>query len=176
MNKLLTTFFLIFFSLVLYSQIVFCEDKEVTLELSNDFIGYNWSSSLSSIDEDGSLYINQVGEYLIQVDLDYLGCVYQFKRIVMVDSCDEFTIYFPTAMVPEGSNITWFPVFKNVKIESLVIYDRWGSTVWQWNGIEPFKGLNQQGNPIDGVFTYSCFYSDLNSRKYSTIGRVTVIR
>lgn len=103
------------------------------------------------------------------------GCDMTEWITIRVDECPEATIYFPNALVPDGTNKTWMPKYENIEITSLEIWDRWGRVVWIWKG-KDFEGFNEDGSAVDGVFSYVCWYKDLVSgRTNQAIGMVVVV-
>lgn len=103
------------------------------------------------------------------------GCVGEAILTLISDDCG-WSIYFATALVPDGTNTTWFPKYRNVVIRELYIYDRWGHVQWTWVG-EEFKGINSKGSELDGVYTYLCIYSPQGKKvEYRKIGKVVIIK
>jgi hypothetical protein len=103
------------------------------------------------------------------------GCVGEAIITLVAEDCG-WSIYFATALVPDGVNTTWFPKYHNVVIRKLFIFDRWGQMQWSWVG-EEFKGINDKGNQLDGVFTFLCIYSPQGKKvEYQHIGKIVIIR
>lgn len=104
------------------------------------------------------------------------GCVGEAILTLYSDDCG-WSIYFATALVPDGVNTTWMPKYRNVVIRELYVYDRWGHVQWTWVDDE-FRGLNYKGSEMPGdVYTYLCIYSPYGRKiEYRKIGKVVIIR
>ena len=114
-------------------------------------------------------------EVYVEVSNNY-GCLSEAYLYLSVDDCG-WTIYFANALVPSGTNTTWFPKYDNVVIRELTIWDRWGNVQWTWNGTDEFYGINNKGNELDGIFSFLCVYSPQGKKvEYRAIGSVTVVR
>lgn len=124
--------------------------------------------TIDSIKGDMSIYVEVVNSS---------GCVGEAYLYLPVDDCG-WTIYFPNALVPDGTNTTWFPKYTNVVIKELTIWDRWGHVQWSWNGSDEFLGLNNKGTEMPSyVYTFLCIYSPINKGvEYRKIGKVVIIR
>lgn len=104
------------------------------------------------------------------------GCVGEAILSLYSDDCG-WSIWFATALVPDGTNTTWFPKYRNVLIRELYIYDRWGHVQWTYVDSE-FKGINDKGSELPpDVYTYLCVYSPYGRKiEYRKIGKVVIIR
>jgi hypothetical protein len=59
---------------------------------------------------------------------------------------------------------------------SIEIYDRWGRVQFSTKD-SPFLGLNNNGNELDGVFTYRVYFRELIKNSFQEkIGSVVVVR
>ncbi len=181
MNKWITIL------LLLFTNQIFGQNKCIgdTLTLwvdSNTTWSYKW------IVEPNTAFIGQSspsiridsleGDIAIYVEVsNSSGCVGEAYLYLPVDDCG-WVIYFPNALVPDGTNTTWFPKFTNVVIKELTILDRWGHVQWSWNGTGEFTGLNDKGTEMPSdVYTHLCIYSPQGKGiEYRKIGKVVIIR
>ncbi len=125
----------------------------------------------------------QTGNYDITlIATSELGCKDTFVYELYV--FPEVLIYAPNTFTPDGDefNQDWKVYMEGIDLQdfSLVIYNRWGETVWEsrdisvgWDGT---YGVN--GRPVqDGTYTWFIRASDaLNDDKYEYSGHVNVIR
>lgn len=162
MKTLLTT--LLLFPLLTYSQRFILCDEPVDIQLSiqgegNDF---HWTISDGLIFEAGReawARVTHFGKYDVTASFELGGCVYETNGSFYIDTCLKWTIWIPNALVPDGSNRTWFPIGENIRIDNIDIYDRWGHIAWSGN--VPFEGLNFEHNMLDGQFTYIVYFTEL---------------
>ena len=113
------------------------------------------------------------------------GCTAEASIIVRVDEID-LGIFIPNVFSPnnDGLNDRFF-VFADEtvsKIESMYIFDRWGSTVFSnqdflpndelhgWNG--SYKGIKSS----PGTYVYLVILEDKNGEKHNISGEVNLIR
>jgi hypothetical protein len=172
--KLIIIFLLLpFYS---FSQFTYCDQElQLNLSLVGDVTNITWSSSNGLI-SNNILYVNNSGQFKITVDYASNGCNYSSDKIIYIDSCQIWTIYFPNALSPNGNNLTWFPKYTNVQIDDISIYDRYGHIQWVWDGHHPFFGRNMNNNDIDGVFTHITHYHPLTDGiSRIQVGRITVV-
>jgi hypothetical protein len=103
---------------------------------------------------DGEQRVNQKFVYIAEVQfLD--GCVQKIASPELQPECTEVQI--PLAIAPESSDIrnnvfnAYFKGSESVKVEKIMIYNRWGQIVY--NGIEPWNGHYQNKISEDSVPT-----------------------
>lgn len=176
----------IFILLLLFTNQIFGQNKcigdTITLWVdSNATWSYKWFTS-PQIDFIGqsspSIRIDSIPEQItVWVEVsNSSGCVGEAILTLLADDCG-WSIYFATALIPDGVNSTWFPKYRNVVIKELTIWDRWGHVQWEWVDDE-FRGINNQGSYMPGdVYTYLCIYSPQGKKvEYRKIGKVVIIR
>lgn len=115
-------------------------------ELSN----YSWhfitNSGYSSVQKNTSYYFSNAGKYPVALIVtDVNGCSDSIVKTVEI--LPDFAFYVPNAFTPneDERNDVFFPVVKGVKFYEMVIFDRWGSRIFQstdtdngWDG--SYKG------------------------------------
>jgi gliding motility-associated-like protein len=114
-----------------------CNGEELTLEVKGLADEYFWSNGSSL----PTTQITQSGLYYIVATLD--SCI--STDTIIIVSCSE--IWIPNAFTPDGDNLNDFfkPECLNISEFHMVIYDRWGTLVFEsnqcnegWDG--KFKG------------------------------------
>jgi len=174
------TLLLLLLPLSTYSQRFILCDKPVEVNLSINGQGENFQWSIS----DGQIFdagreawakLDHYGSYEVTASYELGGCVYETSGKFFIDTCIKWSIWIPNALVPNGTNQTWFPSGENIRIDRIDIYDRWGHIVWVGNS--PFVGLGSDNNMLDGQFTYVCYFTELvNNTRQEKKGAVYVVR
>ena len=135
-------------------------------------------------------------------DLDSSGIKYYDLKLVVTDEfmCkdsiygrlaikEEHTLFVPNGFTPDfDGNNDAFKIFHHaMKTEtfSMVVYDRWGSLVFESNNPDiSWDGTNMKtGNPlVTGIYSYLLSYQDFESRIYdytnceNCYGTITLVR
>jgi hypothetical protein len=160
-----------------------CDNEALKVPMRVDAVGSNfvWSIYPSvNIQSNGSsaqATIIEAGTFTVTVDFETeLGCSYQVSGIFLVDTCPTWTIWIPNAISPNGTNRTWLPKGENIELLSIEIYDRWGKVQFSTKD-SPFLGLNNNGNELDGVFTYQVYFRELVNNSYQKkLGSIVIVR
>ncbi|MFH2096752.1 MAG: PKD domain-containing protein [Bacteroidota bacterium] len=147
--------------------------------------GYTWIFG----DGDTSCSINPFHTYPIYPTGTYnvalvawtnKGCAdTTYKEIVVKN---EYTFYAPTAFSPDFDGINDYFLVKANGIDprnfKLVIYDRWGESVFETDNL--FEGWDGRikGREIgkNGTYTWLCTYKDQSGTEHQQAGAVTIIR
>jgi hypothetical protein len=175
---------LILLSSPLFAQsLQLCDNEVLKVPMRVDGVGSNFVWSIypsADIQANGSFAqaeITEHGIFTVTVDFETeLGCSYQVSGIFEVDTCPSWTIWIPNAISPNGVNRTWIPDGENIELLSIEIYDRWGKVQYSTKQT-PFLGLNNNGNELDGVFTYRVYFRELIKNSFQEkIGSVVVVR
>jgi hypothetical protein len=160
-----------------------CDNEVLKVPMRVDGAGSNFVWSIypsADIQANGSFAqaeITEHGTFTVTVDFETeLGCSYQVSGIFEVDTCPSWTIWIPNAISPNGINRTWIPEGENIELLSIEIYDRWGRVQYSTTN-QPFYGYNNNGNELDGVFTYRVYFRELIKNSFQEkIGSVVVVR
>jgi PKD repeat protein len=169
------TLVLLFFTLTTHAQIQYCKDTIINLTTQPNY-EYNWNiNGEISSEQSAQIVLNSIGTYQIELTLtNEYGCTSVDKRILIVDSCKEWTYYAPNAFVPDGVNKTWIPVGENITIDMIRIFTREGQVIYE--GVGEWNGLYLGNKCIGGVYVYTCDYTTITGQKYKDLGRVTLVR
>lgn len=157
------------------------EALKVPMRVDGAIGNFVWSinppTDLTSQGNFAQATIIQHGVFIVTVDFESeLGCTYQVVGEFTVDTCPTWTIWFPNAISPNGTNRTWLPIGENIELLSIEIYDRWGHVQFSTKD-SPFLGINNNGNELEGVFTYQVYYRELIKKTIQKkIGSVVVVR
>ena len=127
----------------------------------------------------GEIVYNKEGKYnytLICSNLE--GCAdTAFKTIVVTDP--NLLLIIPNVFNP-NSDVSDNSVFK-VKYNAVktfvgIIYNRWGTKLYEWNDVNGFwDGSINGAKPIDGVYYYVITGSDLKDKPFNERGTVQII-
>jgi hypothetical protein len=181
---MMKTLILILLSCPLFAQsLQLCDNEVLKVPMRVDGVGSNFVWSIypsADIQANGSFAqaeITEHGTFTVTVDFETeLGCSYQVSGVFEVDTCPSWTIWIPNAISPNGVNRTWIPEGENIELLSIEIYDRWGKVQFSTKD-SPFLGLNNNGNELDGVFTYRVYFRELIKNSFQEkIGSVVVVR
>lgn len=106
------------------------------------------------------------------------GCVDTSYGFVLIK--DVFTIYVPNAFTPDADeyNAVFLPQVINVRDYHLTIYNRWGQIIFEsynsnvgWDGTYSDQGLVE-----DGIYIWVIDVVDINYKKQTLRGHVTVLK
>lgn len=120
-----------------------------------------------------------LGDNLLMYSITYEQCPTDYDTIrILVNPCDDFEPIFPTVITPnaDGKN----DVFVIANLEKIypdcevIIYNRWGSVVFQSNGYQvPWDGTyNGEALPM-GTYFFKLLLNDEENRSYN--GPISVI-
>jgi len=125
-----------------------------------------------------TISVDQDTEFEIILTND-LGCEELLQFTIHVESTVESNIYIPNVFSPnfDGNNDTWDIIALEDKIESLIIYDRWGNNVASWENVSTVKWDGTMNNiPLElGVYVYKMVLTIGEDRIYKS-GNITLIR
>tara|TARA_R110001632_G_scaffold119557_1_gene232131 strand:- start:23 stop:553 length:531 start_codon:yes stop_codon:yes gene_type:complete len=146
-------------------QVSYDADKEYHWQISGGYI-------LTSNDNILSVqWPDSIGTYIISVSTIRFGCVGDTSHLeVVIEECDYMQLFFPNSFTPNGDNHNEVYQIKGrtaEKIESIVIYNRWGERVFEADGNLPWNGIGCQV----GLYTINVF---VNNNRF--IRSITLIR
>ena len=139
---------------------------------------YHFGDGTSATDQHPYHIYTDTGAYTItQFVATQYGCLDTAEFTVVVDP--EFYFYIPNTFTPnnEGHNEFFFGTGVGVVGYNMVIFDRWGSQVfesgemgYQWDG-------TKNGHPVQqGVYTYMFKIVDVRGNPHEYVGHVNLIR
>jgi gliding motility-associated-like protein len=153
-------------------------DETVHIELS--VVGsvgnlvYDWFTDFDgdiSENENGiSFWISQTGAYQVSYKAtDSNGCEAFGEASIIIEECPFWSIYFPNTFTPngDGDNDTWFPLYENVFIESIEIWNRWGERIYSGNN--PWDGSYLSVMVQEDVYVGRVFYIANNQKLQKTV-------
>ncbi len=100
---------------------------------------------------------------------------------VDINVSNEHALFAPTAFTPNNDDINeTFRVFGNSidpNVFSMIIYDRWGATIFKSNNIEEeWDGTDGTRPCPEGLYTWRIYYQDMFGIEYEKVGTVMLIR
>ncbi len=165
----------------LINDTVLCfEDLPNGLMLDPGRIGssYLWSTSENT----QVIIVNDPGVYLVEIT-NSTGCTIQ-DHVDIKEYCIS-SIWVPNAFTPQGdgTNDTWEIKGSGIVNYSVIVFNRWGSLIWESNDMnDSWDGTHMDtGNDVQiEVYAYKISYSyfDINGKMKSQekLGTVTIIR
>jgi hypothetical protein len=166
----------ILFPITIIAQYNYC-DKDIEIKLTTQpNLSYNWNLDGNfTTDQDATLVINRIGTFFIELEItNEYGCTSIDKRILNVDSCEDWTYYAPNAFAPDGTNKTWIPVGENITIDMIRIFTREGQIIFE--GVTEWDGTYKGDKCMGAVYVYTCDYTTITGQKLKDLGRITLIR
>ncbi len=150
----------------------FCKEISLLLDAGNDFDQYLWQDGSSVSD-----YL-VTGEGIYWVHVQFKGCE-DGDTLVVTEDCPSL-IWFPNSFTPngDGKNDFFMPVYDNIQTYSLLVFDRWGTMLFESNDVESGWDGNFKGQPLPtGVYVFLATYSNEQSGISETIrGTLTLLR
>ena len=118
------------------------------------------------------------GQYWVTVTLD--NCSFTDNIEIFHTNC-EAEVEMPNIFTPNGDGVNdFFKPTKLFQVESfsISIYNRWGSEVYTYSGLEPnWDGRDENGAEYsDGVYFYVIQYTDALGQQFELNGDVTLNR
>ena len=189
MRKLLTLLFFLLSTLIFAQQeIKMCESEKTDFIYrtnANELGTYWWELDGQSYQmNQNSIIINwsnyTLGTHTIQaffVSDD--GCYSQpvIFEVSLID-CPQSTIWFPNSFTPnsDGSNETWFPVFRNITSIDIRIFNRWGELLYQTNDINSsWSGYYQNQLCEIGVYVFLATWTTIEGEVKTKFGHIFLI-
>lgn len=121
---------------------------------------------------------DSVGIYQVQlITIDNKGCV--DTTLKQIDIKPTSTFYVPNSFTPnkDGVNDSFRPYFTNLTDLDVMIYDRWGTKIYEYTNLDggwdgSFKGNMAQSE----VYVYKIKTKDIRDNVQNYVGHVTLIR
>jgi gliding motility-associated-like protein len=139
--------------------------KPIVLKTDKPFVSYTWSDN----SRESTLSVLVPGTYWVDV-LDINGC--KTRSSVKIDDCSNF--FIPDIITPNGDKFNDnFVIIGHKPGSSLVIYNRWGTIVFQKDSY--YNGEWDGGNEVAGNYLYIyTLNNEINKKVYT--GWVTIMR
>ena len=137
---------------------------------------YYWDISQGQIiyDQDNSITVqwpDSTGTYIISVYTTRFGCEGDTSyHEVIVEECPYLQIFVPNSFTPneDNNNETFYVLGADGdKIESMMIFNRWGHRVYETTNNTPWDGNGCQ----TGVYTYS-----IRTHNQHYTGQINLVR
>ena len=138
------------------------------------YYGYDWSDGSY---ENPLMYANnEIYNVLVS---DANNC-YKFLDSITFDNTLE-CIEMPNTFSPnnDGINDNWSLNFPNYQEVSLVIFNKWGNQIWEFNGgnTMSWDGRTSDGSDFpSGTYYYTIELTDALGEKTNQTGPITIIR
>ena len=148
---------------------------------------YTWFVNQTTIDAPSyeNLILNPTNETLVLLSItDEDGCIVSDDILIslIVEEQPEVDVILPNIFNADNSNFGVEPFTKIERVESFLIYDRWGNNVFEAEGYDPeidnrlWNGDYNGNKAMSGVYVYFMRYIDVNGEEQIIAGDVTLIR
>ena len=110
-----------------------------------------------------SVVLNEFGSHIIKTEYD--NCILEKEFNLLEDDC-EVAVYIPTVFSPnrDGINDHILPLGKGFEIETMRVFDRWGTMVFESGGDKYSWDGNYKGKALDpGIYFYTLSYRNKKS-------------
>lgn len=141
---------------------------------------YNFGDGVISTQTNITHSYQNTGEfnYNLIVSTQY-GCADTATGVIYID--DIGNNYIPNIFTPNNDKVndTFFITGKNITSSNMLIFNRWGTLVFESdNAVTGWNGINQTNNTVavDGVYFYLIEITLGNNRTYKFNGNVTLIK
>ncbi len=142
---------------VLPDSVTHCADLPITLNAGEN-LGetYSWSTTETST----SIIPPTNGTYTL-TSTNYCGTLTETIEIIY-EKC-EFTLFVPNSFTPnnDGINDVWFPVFDQLDVIEITVFNRWGEPIFEGNKQQYFWTGNVRGGDYyapNGAYAYKILY------------------
>jgi gliding motility-associated-like protein len=142
---------------VLPDSVTHCADLPITLNAGENLAEtYNWNTSETST----SIIPPSTGTYTL-TSTNYCGTLTETIEIIY-EKC-EFTLFVPNSFTPndDGVNDVWFPVFDQLDVIEITVFNRWGEPIFEGNKQQYFWTGNVRGGDYyapNGAYAYKILY------------------
>jgi len=165
-----------------YYDIAFTSSSPVTLPSMNWNFGDTNTIKDTSSESDPHYVYPIAGTYNVSLWVEnQYGCADTVSHEVTV--YDQSYFYIPNSFTPnnDGKNDNFYPVFNNTPLTeySFVIYDRWGSVVFQTNQVTAQWDGNEEGgakHAPDGVYPWVIVFKSDQQVEQVINGTVTLLK
>lgn len=152
-----------------HNKIHFCMDDEphyVELDAGNPGSTYIWSTD----EDDRIIRATEYGWFHVDITNAY-GCL-RSDSVEVIEFCPS-TIFAPNTFTPnnDGLNDMFLPTGTNIASMRLMIFDRWGTMIYQGNGLEGGWDGTYRGEFVtDDIYVWRINYRFFED-KDGTLGR-----
>ncbi len=135
----------------------------------------NIPTSLTALNQ---IILESAGTYSVKQVCDNGGCIDSTTREIIVEN-GVFVLDLPNTFTPNGDG---FNDFFKAKASGIIefrssIFDRWGQSVFQWEGASNSWDGTRDGKPVpDGVYFYVIQGKDYSSADFERYGSITLLR
>jgi gliding motility-associated-like protein len=142
---------------VLPDSITHCSDLPITLNAGENLAEtFSWSTSETT----SAITPTVTGTYAL-IATNYCGT--RTENIEIIYEKCEFTLFVPNSFTPnnDGINDVWFPVFDELDVIEITIFDRWGEAIFKGNKQNFFWTGNVRGGDYyapNGAYAYKILY------------------
>jgi gliding motility-associated-like protein len=142
---------------ILPDSVTHCADLPITLNAGENLAEtYYWSTSETST----SIIPLVTGSYSL-ISTNYCGTLTETVEIIY-EKC-EFTLFVPNSFTPnnDGINDVWFPVFDQLDVIEITVFNRWGESIFEGNKQQYFWSGNVRGGDYyapNGTYGYKILY------------------
>ena len=160
--------------LQLFSQQVIdnCDIKGIEYSVDyGDGKLYEWTISYGTIISDNGNQItvqwpDSLGTYILTVSTTRYGCFGDTSTYkVTIEDCPRIDLFFPNAFTPNMDDLNryWMVHGRDADdITYMVIYNRWGQMVVEYDGNGKWDGTYKGNKCQIGVYTVKVLYRDLS--------------
>lgn len=149
-----------------------CGEISIFLDAGNEFDQYIW--------QDGSTghqyWANSPGYYWVVAQKD--AC--EKSDTIYIDEDCPSSLWFPNCFTPNGDGINdrFVPVYQNIGIYNLIVFNRWGQMLYESNDIdEGWNGQYHGDNCPNGVYFFIAYYSENQGGVSKEVkGSITILR
>ncbi len=139
---------------------------------------WNFGDSTFSTDVQPEHVFHATGYFVVQlIVMDHNGC--RDTTYSTVEVKPSSSIFIPNAFSPNGDGVndTFHPLFIKMTGLTVVILDRWGKRIAEWNDLNGSWDGFYNGSPAQAdVYVYHFECTDVNGKKEERIGHVTLVR
>lgn len=146
----------------------------ITLSANAILPNYHWSTGATTAE----ITVTQPGLYYLRSEYT---CGSITSESVYINQCPEDSsvgLYIPDCFTPDndGLNDYFAPVYYNIKIEEIKVYNRWGNVVYVSSSDMKWDGSWQNKVCPLGVYVYKVSYRDKRNGITQKTGRVLLLR
>ncbi|MBS1651354.1 MAG: gliding motility-associated C-terminal domain-containing protein [Bacteroidetes bacterium] len=160
---------------ILNSQITFIDST-----LTNHTTYFNYGNGATSTQTLNNYFYPNAGQYQYSlITTNTFGCADTINGTIIIDDIGQNNI--PNIFTPnnDGANDNFFIKGQSISTSSMLIFNRWGTQIFQTNNaLIGWNGINQTNNSVadDGVYFYIIQLNLNNTKTYTFKGNVTLLK
>ena len=140
---------------------------------------WNFGNTLTSTNTNPNTIYNVGGTYTVTLIATYGSCHDTLTKIIIID--DELSVVIPNVFTPNGDGINdvFLITATGVKEISLSIYNRWGTKLYEYNGIKAsWDGIiaGSGDKAVDGTYYYMLNTKGFDNKEIIKQGTVNLFR